>query len=328
MLYPGNSGHARTHGVRWRNVCFLCSRFLFPALFCGASPLALGSKSFDQRGRSQTRSGSWASRRSGFETEPHQRLAGRLEKGTWIRLQVDFNRPFVLHRSPKCHVRACAMEDGSGCCRRWLYQPVAVSACDSNIWALAAGPLSPSLYLYLYLNLYRTFGVYALSAVSASLAGACIGGLGLRLSCSSSNALAAVTFCMRGFVYHSTVDESSWYRGLDWGMPSLSLLISPPQGSGTFLYDEKFRLILVVHPNVGRVLEAEHAAEECLLTWVAGHGPLPDGFQRCRSSTHEPLIARGFCPGHEFLVELWAADGVSRSRQQVGDDHRDTLFWH
>ena len=215
-----------------------------------------------------------------------------------------------------------------GCISLWLYQPVAVSACDSNIWALAAGPLSPSLYLYLYLNLYRTFGVYALSAVSASLAGACIGGLGLSLSCSSSNALAAVTFCMRGLVYHSTVDESSWYRGLDWGMPSLSLLISPPQGSGTFLYDEKFRLILVVHPNVGRVLEAEHAAEECLLTWVAGHGPLPDGFQRCRSSTHEPLIARGFCPGHEFLVELWAADGVSRSRQQVGDDHRDTLFWH
>ena len=43
MLYPSNSGHARTHGVRWRNVCFfvvciywlLQPFFLLPALLCG-----------------------------------------------------------------------------------------------------------------------------------------------------------------------------------------------------------------------------------------------------------------------------------------------------
>ena len=36
MLYPSNSGHARTQGVRWRNVCFCCAAVFFsPALFCG-----------------------------------------------------------------------------------------------------------------------------------------------------------------------------------------------------------------------------------------------------------------------------------------------------
>ena len=147
MLYPSNSGHTRTYGVRWRNVCFSCSRFFSPALFCGASPLALGSKSVTNGVDRRQGAGIGPPGGPG-STEPHQRLAGRLEKGTWIRLQVDFSKPFVLHRSPKCHIRACTMETGSGCCRRWLYQPVAVSACDSNIWALAAGPLNPSLYLY------------------------------------------------------------------------------------------------------------------------------------------------------------------------------------
>ena len=102
-------------------------------------------------------------------TEPHQRLAGRLEKGTWIRLQVDFNRPFVLHRSPKCHVRACAMKNGSGCCRRWLYQPVAVSACDSNIWVLAAGPLNPSLYRYLHIYIYIYIYLYLYLSIYLSI---------------------------------------------------------------------------------------------------------------------------------------------------------------
>ena len=123
MLYPGNSGHARTHGVRWRNVCFLCSRFLFPALFCGASPLALGSKSFDQRGRSQTRSGNWASRRSGFNRTP-SKTSGAIGKRHMDSTAGGLQQAIRAAQKPK-------MPCTGMCNEEWerLLQTVAVSAC-------------------------------------------------------------------------------------------------------------------------------------------------------------------------------------------------------